>query len=105
MAYEARFVFKPNPGADLEGIFSAMKQCAALWQKHGASRPRLWSVTAGELGNYVLVADFENAAAYAKVVDALSADPDFKRWQAGNVKTGAITWTRSNLLREIDLGT
>jgi len=103
MAYEARYVFKPNAGADLDQIMGAMKQCAALWSKHGAPRLRLWSTTAGELGNYVLVAQFDNAAGYAKVVDSLSADPDFRRWQADNVKAGAIGWVRSNLLREVDL--
>jgi hypothetical protein len=103
MAYEARYVFKPNPGADLDGIVNAMKQCAALWKKHGASMPRLWAVTSGELGQYVLSVQFESAAAYAKVVDPLSADPDFRRWQAGNVKTGALTWVRSNTLREVEL--
>jgi hypothetical protein len=103
MAYEARYIFKPNAGADLDGVMGSMKQCAALWQKHGAARPRLWSIMAGELGSYALVAQFENAAAYAKVVDSLSADPEFRRWQAGNVKTGAIQWVRSNLLREIEL--
>jgi hypothetical protein len=63
----------------------------------------LWSVTSGELGNYVLVVQFENAAEYAKVVDPLSADPEFRRWQAGNVQSGAFTWVRSNLAREVDL--
>jgi hypothetical protein len=55
------------------------------------------------LGNYVLTVEFENAAAYAKVVDPLSADPDFRSWQASNLKSGALTWVRSNLMREIDL--
>ena len=103
MAYEARYVFRPNSGADLGTVLEAMKQGALLWQKHGAPKPRLWAVTAGELGNYVLTVEFENAAEYAKVVDPLSADPEFRRWQANNVKSGAITWVRSNLMRELDL--
>jgi hypothetical protein len=104
MAYEARYVFRPNPGADLGEVIGAIKRGAQLWLKHGSPPPRLWAVTAGELGNYVLVVQFENAAAYAKVVDPLSADPEFRAWQAGNVEAGAITWVRSNLAREMDLG-
>ena len=103
MAYEARYVFRPNPGADLAKVLKAMETGAALWRKHGAPSPRLWSVTAGELGNYVLVVQFANAAEYAKVVDPLSADPDFRKWQAGNLQAGQITWVRSNLAREIPL--
>lgn len=103
MAYEARYVFRPNPGADMAVVMSEMKQCAALWKRHGAPNPRLWNVAAGELGNYVLVVQFENATEYAKVTDPLSADPEFRRWQADNVKAGAFTWVRSNLLRELPL--
>jgi hypothetical protein len=104
MAYEARYVFRPNAGADLGTVLEAMKQVASLWQKHGAPKPRLWTVTSGELGNYVLTVEFKNAAEYAKVVDPLSADPDFRRWQADNVKAGALSWVRSNLMRQVDLG-
>ena len=104
MAYEARYVFRPNPGADLGAVLEAMKRGAALWKKHGAASARLWVVAAGELGNYVLVLDFENASAYAKVTDPLSADPEFRQWQADNVRSGAFTWQRSNLLRELPLG-
>lgn len=104
MAYEARYVFKPNPGADLDAVMKVMKDVAALWRKHGALAPRLWSITAGELGNYVLVVQFKNAAEYAKVVDSLSADAKFRRWQARNVAQGQITWVRSNLAREVELG-
>lgn len=103
MAYEARYVLRPTPGADLELVMNEMREGAKLWQKHGAPRPKLWIVTAGEMGNYVLSVTFENAAEYAKVVDPLSADPEFRRWQAGNAKAGALTWMRSNLLRELNL--
>lgn len=104
MAYEARYVFRPNPGADLAAIMKAMEQGAALWRKHGAPSPRLWAITAGELGNYVLSVQFENAAAFAKVVDPLSADPEFRAWQAHNAEAGQITWVRSNHARELALG-
>ena len=103
MAYEARYVFRPNPGADLEAVMNAMKKGAHLWQKHGAPKPRLWIVAAGELGNYVLTVEFPNAAEYAKVADPLSGDTEFRRWQADNVQAGAFSWVRSNLMREIDL--
>ena len=103
MAYEARYVLQPNPGADLSAVMDAMKAGAALWKKHGAPNPRLWSVAAGELGNYVLVVQFENAVEYAKVTDPLSADPEFRRWQASNLQSGSFTWVRSNLLRETPL--
>jgi hypothetical protein len=104
MAYEARYVFKPNPGADLAAVIEAMEQGAALWRKHGAPSPRLWAITAGELGNYVLSVQFENAVAFAQVVDPLSADPEFRAWQARNAQAGDIAWVRSNHARELDLG-
>lgn len=104
MAYEARYVFKLNPGADLPAVIAAMQIGAALWRKHGAQDPRLWAITAGELGNYVLSVQFDNAAGFARVVDALSADPDFVDWQAGNAKGGRIQWVRSNHAREVGLG-
>ncbi|MCY1225344.1 hypothetical protein CY658_31465 [Variovorax sp. RO1] len=103
MAYEARYVLRPNSGADLGAVIDAVKAGAALWKKHGASNPQFWSVAAGELGNYVLTVQFENATAYAKVTDLLSADPEFRRWQASNLASGAFTWVRSNLMRELPL--
>ena len=103
MAYEARYVLRPNPGADLGAVMEALQVGAALWKKHGAPAPQLWSVAAGELGNYVLTVRFENATEYAKVTDPLSADPEFRRWQANNVQSGAFTWVRSNLVRELPL--
>jgi hypothetical protein len=103
MAYEARYVFRPNPGADLDVVMAAMKRGAALWKKHGATDARLWVVAAGELGNYVLSLSFDDAGDYAKASDPLSADPEFRRWQADNVRSGAFTWARSNLLRELPL--
>lgn len=104
MAYEARYVFKPNPGADLAAVVKAMEQGAALWRKHGAPSPRLWAITAGELGNYVLSVQFENALAFAQVVDPLSVDPEFHAWQARNAEAGQISWVRSNHARELVLG-
>ena len=103
MAYEARYVLRPNPGADLAAIIETLKAGAALWKKHGAPNPQLWGVAAGELGNYVLTVQFENATEYAKVTDPLSADPEFRRWQANNVQSGAFEWVRSNLMRELPL--
>jgi hypothetical protein len=103
MAYEARYVFRPAPGADLDAAMTAIKQCAAIWRRHGAPAPRLWIVAAGELGNYVMTVEFENAAAYAKAADPLAADPEFRAWQADIVRAGAIQWVRSNLMREVDL--
>ncbi|MBO9646960.1 MAG: hypothetical protein J7605_00500 [Variovorax sp.] len=103
MAYEARYVFRPNPGADLGAVMEAIQHGAALWKRHGATNARLWVVAAGEMGNYILELRFDNATEYAKVTDPLSADPDFRKWQASNVQAGAFTWVRSNLLRELPL--
>jgi len=52
-------------------------------------------MAAGELGNYVLTVQFENAVAYAKGTDPLAADPEFCRWQADNVQSGSFTWVRA----------
>ena len=104
MAYEARYVFKLNPGADLAAVMTAMQQGAALWRKHGAKNPQLWAITAGELGNYVPSVQFDNASAFAKVADALSADSEFRAWQGQNAQGGQITWVRSNHARELGVG-
>jgi len=104
MAYEARYVFKLNPGADLAAVTTAMQQGAALWRKHGAKNPQLWAITAGELGNYVLSVQFDSASAFAKAADPLSADPEFRAWQANNAQANQITWVRSNHARELALG-
>ena len=103
MAYEARYVLRPNPGADLGAVIDALKAGAPCFFQSAAPDPQLWSVAAGELGNYVLTVQFENATEYAKVTDPLSADPEFRRWQANNVQSGAFTWVRSNLMRELPL--
>jgi hypothetical protein len=103
MAYEARYVFRTNPGADLDEVMKSMQQCAALWRKHGASEPRLWSIVAGELGNYVLSVQFDSASAFAKSADPLSQDPEYHAWQARNAETGEIDWVRSNHAREVPL--
>ena len=103
MAYEARYILRPHPGANLDAVIESMKAGARLWKKHGASNVQLWTVASGELGNLALTIQFDNAVDYAKVTDPLSADPEFRSWQASNLKTGAFSWVRSNLLRELPL--
>jgi hypothetical protein len=44
MADEARYVFRPNPGAGMGAAVWTMKLGAALWKKRGAANSRLWIV-------------------------------------------------------------
>ena len=52
----------------------------------------------------MLSVQFDSAAAFAKVVDALSADPEFRAWQSNNAQASQISWVRSNHARELALG-
>lgn len=103
MAYEARYLFKAGTGADMAAVTEYVRQGADLWAKHGAARPTLWSVTSGEIGQYVLVVRFDDAAAYGRVADALAADPAFRSWQAHNTRNNTVVWQPSKLVRELPI--
>jgi hypothetical protein len=68
-----------------------------LWKKHGAA-PRVWTVSVGEIGNTAFSAEFKSYADYAKVMESLTADPDFRAWQAKSQESGTSEWVRSQSL-------
>ena len=97
-----QFVFKPNPGTDMQQLMGLVKESAELWRKHGAE-VSLWSVQVGEVGNLAFTCHYESAARMGAVVDAVNADPAFVAWRAKNVKAGLATWVRSNQAYQIEI--
>ena len=79
-----------------------VKTVLALWKKYGAETS-FWSVTGGEVGNFVVSCMFPSVKAYGECIDSLAADPAFQAWTANNVSAGLSSWVRSNIAREIPL--
>ena len=98
----AQYVFKPNPGADMAKFRANVKTVVALWKKYGADTS-FWSVTGGEVGNFVVSCVFPSVKAYGECIDSLAADSEFQAWTANNVSAGMSSWVRSNIAREIPL--
>lgn len=97
-----QYVFKPNPGVDLQALIGLIKEAAELWRKHGAD-VSLWSVQVGEIGNMTFVVRAESAAKMGSIVDAINEDQNFVAWRARNMKAGLATWVRSNQAYEIPI--
>jgi hypothetical protein len=102
MAVVAQYVFRPNPGSDMNAITANVKEAAALWRKYGAE-VHLWAVSMGEIGNMAVTVRFDSYEAYAHCYDRLIADPAFTVWQQKNLASGLSSWVRSNLSREIPI--
>ncbi|MDM0004861.1 hypothetical protein QTI51_13425 [Variovorax sp. J22G73] len=97
-----QYVFKPNPGINVQELIALIKEAADLWRKHGAD-VSLWNVQVGEIGNMTFVARAESAAKMGATVDALNEDQTFVAWRAKNMKAGLATWVRSNQAYEIPI--
>ncbi len=97
-----QYVFKPNPGINVQELIALIKEAADLWRKHGAD-VSLWNVQVGEIGNMTFVARAESAAKMGATVDALNDDQTFVAWRAKNMKAGLATWVRSNQAYEIPI--
>ncbi len=102
MAVIAQYVFRPNPGSDLNAITANVKEAAALWRKYGGE-VHLWTVSMGEIGNMAVSVHFDSYEGYARCFDKLIADPAFMAWQQKNLASGLSSWVRSNLAREIPI--
>lgn len=102
MSSVIQYVYKPNPGADMQALVELTKEATALWKKHGAE-VSLWAVQVGEIGNMVFAARFESSAKLGATLDALNSDPAFSAWRAKSVKSGLASWVRSNQAYEIPL--
>lgn len=98
----AQYVFKPNHGADMMKFRANVRTVVAIWKKYGAET-FFWSVTGGEVGNFVVSCIFPNFKAYGECIDQLAADSDFQAWTANNVESGLSSWVRSNIAREVPL--
>ena len=96
------YVFKPNPGIDLQALMALIKEAADLWRKHGAD-VSLWNVQIGEIGNMRFVVRFESSSKLGATLDAVNGDPAFVAWRAKSIKAGMTTWVRSNQAYEIPI--
>jgi len=103
MSVVVEYTVQPNPGSDLKTILEMTHESAALWRKHGG-KVRLWAVTAGEVGDFVMSISFENFAAYGTTFDKMNADVEYHTWHAKRLKLGAATWVRGNMLSEVLIG-
>ncbi len=97
-----QYVFKPNPGTDLQALLGLIKEAADLWKKHGAD-VSLWNVQVGEIGNMTFVARFESASKLGATLDAINGDAAFVAWRAKSLKAGMVSWVRSNQAYEIQI--
>jgi hypothetical protein len=102
MAVIVQYVSKPNQGADTAKIIESAKESAALWRKHGGE-VSYWTVTAGEVGNFVFAVRFENYAAYGAAMDNAMADPAVQAWLAKRQTAGLASWVRMNVAKEIEI--
>jgi hypothetical protein len=98
----SQFVFKPNPGADMQQLLALVKESAELWRKHGAE-VSLWSVQVGEVGNLAFTVHCDSASKMGAVTDGINADPAFAAWRAKNVKAGLASWVRSNQAYQVEI--
>ena len=98
----AQYVFKANPGADMAKFRGSVKTAVALWRKYGAETS-FWTVTGGEVGNFVVSCMFPSFQAYGECMDKLAADPEFQAWNAQSIASGVSSWVRSNIARELPL--
>lgn len=98
----AQYVFKANPGVDTAKFRAHVKTVVVIWKKHGAETS-FWSVTGGEVGNFVVSCMFPSFKAYGECMDSLAADPNFQAWTANNIASRLSSWVRSNIAREIPL--
>jgi hypothetical protein len=97
-----QYTVKPNPGGDLGAIVELAKESAANWRKYGG-KVSFWTVSVGEVGNYVFAVSFENLAAYGAAADKMASDPAVRAWQAKRLKAGHASWVRANLANEIEI--
>ena len=102
MTVAHQIVLKPNTGADISEIVALAKESAAIWRRHGAT-VSFWTVTTGEMGNFVFAVRFDSYAAYGAAMDKVVADPAMMAWQTKRMKSGLTTWVRSNLVRDIEI--
>jgi len=97
-----QYVFKPNPGTDLQALMALIKEAADLWRKHGAD-VSLWTVQVGEIGNMSFVVRFESSSKLGATLDAVNGDPAFVAWRGKSIKAGMTTWVRSNQAYEVPI--
>jgi hypothetical protein len=97
-----QYVFKPNPGVNLQDVVAIAKEGAEFWRKHGGD-VSLWAVQVGEVGNMTFVARAESTAKLGATLDALNNDSGFAAWRAKSLKAGLSTWVRSNQAYEIPI--
>ena len=102
MSIEMRYMFRPRPGTSLEEVMEISKMGADMWRKH-RGEVSLWTVSAGEMGNWLFVIKFADYEAYGACVNELTQDTDFLAFQNKFMTSGKADWVRSTLVRQIPI--
>ncbi|MEY2770883.1 MAG: hypothetical protein RIQ38_1302 [Pseudomonadota bacterium] len=93
---------RPLPGADMNVVMSHMKDAADLWRSAGAE-VKVYTVSAGEVGNLVFAARWDSYVAYGTTLDKMVGDQTVQALMARIAKAGSTEWVRSNLVRELPI--
>jgi hypothetical protein len=78
------------------------KMGADLWRKHNGE-VSLWTVSAGEMGNWLFVIKFTDYEAYGACMNELTQDADFLAFQNKFMTSSKADWVRSNVVRQIPI--
>lgn len=95
-----QFVSRPLPGADMAKVMSQMKEAAELWRSAGAE-VKVYTVSAGEVGNMVFAAKWSSYSEYGKTMDKMVGEQSVQALMARITAAGTSEWVRSNLVREL----
>ena len=101
-AVALQIVSKPLPGADLSKVMANMKEAAELWRKSGAE-VKVYTVSVGEIGNFVFAARWASYEDYGRSLDKMVGDQSVQALVAKINASGASEWVRSNLARELPI--
>ena len=97
--YKSEWIYWPDPIKFRETIAASVAM-GELWKKHGATDARLSSLNGSDMGCLANTITFENAEAFGKASDAISADPEAGKLMGTLASLGG-EWVRHNLYRSI----
>ena len=95
--YIVDWIYRPNP-ANFTEIVATGTELGNIWKKHGAERAMIFLLNGTNMGCIQFGLIFENAEAYGKASDTISADPDFME-KFGSFSSLGGEWIAQNLCR------
>ena len=97
--YLSEWIYRPNE-TKLKEMITVSMSINKLWKKHGATDTYLCTLNGSDMGCIATTIAFENAEAFGKSWDAISADPEAGTKLAELASLGG-EWVRHNLYRSI----